>query len=456
MSDKQFNKRYSIEYLHPGNIDTAETKKKSVIVPLIILSVLVTTGFLLWKQGVLDQFIQSEGTLVTNDISQSSLSTKTVESTESVTATLNPSDINQKTKNNSVPPPHVVKVSLQNQTSNYINSTGKKIFFDQCSFCHGKNGEGNLQGTYPKLQGQNSAYILLQLKRMRDGQRLNVNPAMFKIISKMDNTTFKKLADYVAQIPASNNRLAKNELLSKKLQELSNQLSIEKKKNSMLSEQLKKNLEISESISKLYDNAEKIVPQNDKSFLKIVEEERKRLNSSSDNLIKNEDAPSVPINQTAATSIVAVATPQEDKNSNTLEISTASQMDKIVSAINNKTVGANSASVSRATTKRRIIVTTIESNVAQKAIGLQSQINQLVSEEDVPKTKFTKALEKENKVRKNSVRSVVVKKGETLWGIAKRAYGTGFKYPKILKANPKLKKGQNVHIYAGQILRVPR
>ena len=379
MSDKQFNKRYSIEYLHPGNLGAAQTKKKSAIVPLIFLSALVATGIFLWKQGILDQFIQREvekSEVEKTTIVDPSPPEKAVESKTPATPKIELNEINQKTSD-LTPKPKVEKVSLESPNE--------------------KEKAKNLENS--------------------------------------------------------------NKLLVNKLQELSNQLSIEKKKNSVLSEQLKKNLEISKNISKLYDDAEKIVPQNDKSFLKIVEGEKKRIkriNSSSDNLIKKEVSPSVPISQTAATSIVAVATSQEDKNSNTLEISTSSQMDKIVSAINDKTVSANRASVNRATTKRRIIVTTIESSVAQKAIGLQSKINQLVSEEDIPKTKFTKALKKENKARKNSVRSVVVKKGETLWSIAKRAYGTGFKYPKILKANPKLKKGRNVHLYVGQVLRVPR
>jgi len=380
MSNKQFNKRYSIEYLHPGNIGVAQTKKKSAIIPLIFFGALIATGIFLWKQGILDQFIQSkpeksESEKVT--IVDPSPPEKSVESKAPVTPNIEPREISQKTSD-LTSKPKVKNVSLESPEE--------------------KEKAKNLENS--------------------------------------------------------------NKLLISQLQKLTDQLSIEKKKNSKLSEQLKKNLEISKNISKLYDdaekNAEKIVPQNDKSFLKIVEEEKKRINNSSDHLIKKEVSATVPISQTAATSIVAVATSEEEKNSNTLEISTSSQMDKIVSAINNKTVSASRASVNRATTKRRIIVTTIESSVAQKTLGLQNKINQLVSETDVPKTKFTKALQKEKKRRRNSVRSVVVRKGDTLWRIAKRAYGTGFKYPKILKANPRLKRGRHLRLRVGQVLRVPK
>jgi len=380
MSNKQFNKRYSIEYLHPGNIGAAQTKKKSAIIPLIFFGALIATGIFLWKQGILDQFIQSkpeksESEKVT--IVDPSPPDKSVESKAPVTPNIEPIEISQKTSDLTSKP---------------------------------KVKNASLESPEEKEKAKN-----------------------------LENS---------------------NKLLISQLQKLTDQLSIEKKKNSMLSEQLKKNLEISKNISKLYTdvekNAEKFVPQNNKSFLKIVEEEKKRINNSSDHLIKKEVSPTVPITQTAATSIVAVATSKEDKNSNTLEISTSSQMDKIVSAINNKTVSASRASADRGTTKRRIIVTTIESSVAQKTLGLQNKINQLVSETDVPKTKFTKALQKEKKRRRNSVRSVVVRKGDTLWRIAKRAYGTGFKYPKILKANPRLKRGRHLRLRVGQVLRVPK
>lgn len=47
----------------------------------------------------------------------------------------------------------------------------------------------------------------------------------------------------------------------------------------------------------------------------------------------------------------------------------------------------------------------------------------------------------------------VVKKGDTLWGIAASMYGSGAKYPKILSANPQI-KNKNL-IYPGQKLLIP-
>ncbi len=49
-------------------------------------------------------------------------------------------------------------------------------------------------------------------------------------------------------------------------------------------------------------------------------------------------------------------------------------------------------------------------------------------------------------------RTYVVQKGDTLWGIAKRSYGSGVKYREILAANPGLSPD---HIRVGQTLQLP-
>ncbi len=48
-----------------------------------------------------------------------------------------------------------------------------------------------------------------------------------------------------------------------------------------------------------------------------------------------------------------------------------------------------------------------------------------------------------------------VKKGDTLWAIAERYYGSGAKYKQIVEANQPMIKNEN-EIYPGQVLRIPR
>lgn len=49
---------------------------------------------------------------------------------------------------------------------------------------------------------------------------------------------------------------------------------------------------------------------------------------------------------------------------------------------------------------------------------------------------------------------ILVEKGDTLWGIAQRAYGNGARYTKIFAANRKVMKDPDL-IFPGQKLRIP-
>lgn len=55
---------------------------------------------------------------------------------------------------------------------------------------------------------------------------------------------------------------------------------------------------------------------------------------------------------------------------------------------------------------------------------------------------------------KNSIRKYTVRKGDTLWAIAKNYYGNGAKYTKIVDANKSLIKNPNL-IYVGWVLTIP-
>jgi len=67
---------------------------------------------------------------------------------------------------------------------------------------------------------------------------------------------------------------------------------------------------------------------------------------------------------------------------------------------------------------------------------------------------YTQEIQKEIIERKNEMRIIVVKKGDTLSKIAKRAYGNYADYKKIFAANPEIIRNPN-QIYVGQRLRIP-
>jgi nucleoid-associated protein YgaU len=86
---------------------------------------------------------------------------------------------------------------------------------------------------------------------------------------------------------------------------------------------------------------------------------------------------------------------------------------------------------------------------------LSDQIDALTSEK-VQKDRaanYTSSLQGEVSTRENEMRIIVVKKGDTLGKIAKRAYGNVMEYKKIYKANPHVTRPDR--IYVGQKLRIP-
>lgn len=55
--------------------------------------------------------------------------------------------------------------------------------------------------------------------------------------------------------------------------------------------------------------------------------------------------------------------------------------------------------------------------------------------------------------RANETRTIRVRRGDSLWTIAERAYGSGYEYPRIYKANPQLTNPDMIR--EGDLLRVP-
>ncbi len=73
---------------------------------------------------------------------------------------------------------------------------------------------------------------------------------------------------------------------------------------------------------------------------------------------------------------------------------------------------------------------------------------------DKKQSTYTSSIKKEVSTRVKEMRVIIVKKGDSLSKIAKRAYGSAQAYDRIMEANPDLIKNPN-HIYIGQRLRVP-
>ncbi len=96
------------------------------------------------------------------------------------------------------------------------------------------------------------------------------------------------------------------------------------------------------------------------------------------------------------------------------------------------------------------------------ATSLQDQIDLLFQSRDNRKaerqfkrdSEYLASLVPVERERSNETRWVTVKRGDTLWDIAQRAYNDGWLYPKIYAANPQVLTNPNL-IHTGQRLRVP-
>ena len=68
-----------------------------------------------------------------------------------------------------------------------------------CITCHGEKAYGTT--SLPRLAGQNSRYLLSQLKDFNQRTRTNDNEAMHLVASRLTELETKAVADYLSQLP---------------------------------------------------------------------------------------------------------------------------------------------------------------------------------------------------------------------------------------------------------------
>ena len=77
---------------------------------------------------------------------------------------------------------------------------GKKLYDDNCTRCHGANGEGDAEKYYPKIQGQHYNYMLRQFEWIRDGKRRNANPDMVEQIANFSDKDMEMVVNYTSRL----------------------------------------------------------------------------------------------------------------------------------------------------------------------------------------------------------------------------------------------------------------
>ena len=77
---------------------------------------------------------------------------------------------------------------------------GQAIFKKRCLQCHGEKAQGNNEAFFPKLQGQHHAYLVRQLKWIRDGYRKNSNALMVTELKNLSDNDLNAVADYISRL----------------------------------------------------------------------------------------------------------------------------------------------------------------------------------------------------------------------------------------------------------------
>jgi cytochrome c553 len=78
----------------------------------------------------------------------------------------------------------------------------EELYRENCLMCHGKDGLGNADAFFPRLQGQHHAYLVRQMLWIRDGFRKNGNALMVEKLKPMSDGDISILADYISRMPA--------------------------------------------------------------------------------------------------------------------------------------------------------------------------------------------------------------------------------------------------------------
>jgi cytochrome c len=79
---------------------------------------------------------------------------------------------------------------------------GAALYKDKtCNACHGPKGDKPLMPNYPKVAGQNAAYIEAQMKDIKSGARNNGQTAAMKgVMHLVNDEEIKVLADYLSKL----------------------------------------------------------------------------------------------------------------------------------------------------------------------------------------------------------------------------------------------------------------
>jgi len=84
---------------------------------------------------------------------------------------------------------------------------GAEVYNRSCASCHGKSGNGSAREEIPRLAGQNYAYLVRQIHDGIEGRRPNLAASHIRLLKQLDYADIIGVADYLARIPRTVDRL---------------------------------------------------------------------------------------------------------------------------------------------------------------------------------------------------------------------------------------------------------
>ena len=77
---------------------------------------------------------------------------------------------------------------------------GRGIFHEQCAACHRGDAQGDADGFVPSLRNQHYPYLVVQLHRLSEGHRHNVDEDLVRFLGGFSNQDIRATADYLSRL----------------------------------------------------------------------------------------------------------------------------------------------------------------------------------------------------------------------------------------------------------------
>lgn len=85
---------------------------------------------------------------------------------------------------------------------------GKQLYEDNCTECHGENGEGDTEEHIPAIYDQHYRYLLRQFEWIKMGRRRNADSKMVKQIRRFRHRDVIAVMDYVSRLQPPAEKMA--------------------------------------------------------------------------------------------------------------------------------------------------------------------------------------------------------------------------------------------------------